>query len=152
MELCQRIIFEITYQNLNKFSSDYQAEQKCNEQQEYLKKTARNIPMRLKDSENKFSGNTSQWQKDFQNKYDQAYEYYNLNEPQRLRYIHSLLSKKCAYISCECFQTFSENVQRICEGGRYRMQLRSASNSRQKLRKHIRSLTFILFQCKRYWA
>lgn len=60
----------------------------------YMKeKAAHNVAMRLKDYEQKFSGDLGQCWQDFVDNYEQISEDYNLNEEQKLQYLHNLMSK-----------------------------------------------------------
>lgn len=57
------------------------------------KKIAHNVAMRLKDSDQKFSGDLAECWEDFKDEYDQIAEDYDLDDDQRFRYLHNLLRK-----------------------------------------------------------
>lgn len=57
------------------------------------KKTAHNIAMRLRDAEQKFSGDLSECWEDYQDEYEQISEDYNLSNEQKFKYLHNFLRK-----------------------------------------------------------
>lgn len=89
IELARRILNGTIYSPNNLRPNPEQS----SEAQDTQKKMAHNVAMRLKDSDQKFSGDLAECWEDFKDEYEQICEDYNLTEEQRFKYLHNLLRK-----------------------------------------------------------
>lgn len=83
--------------------------------QDTMKKTAHNVAMRLKDADQKFSGDLSECWEDYKDEYEQISEDYNLSDEQKLKYLHNLLRKDAHRFYLESVKPNSETYDNAVE-------------------------------------